>query len=126
MKINKILIIIILLILITFCLSTKVQAFGDLVNNSIRAGQSFTNQGNTSVLNYTRLGTAFQTIYGFTYALAIIVAIIYGFYVAARVIVSSSAEEKVDTRRMILHYLRNVVIIALIPMLFKILYEIFT
>lgn len=124
MKINKILIIIVL-ILIVSCLSTRVQAFGDIIGNSIQTGQKFTQQGNTNILNYNGLANAFQTIYGFTYALAIIVAIIYGFYIGARIIVSSSAEERVDTKRMILHYLRNVVIIALIPMLFKILYEIF-
>ena len=63
-------------------------------------------------------------MYGFIYITAIIVAVVYGFYIAARIIISSSAEEKVDAKKMIIQYLKNVAIIALIPITFGIILNI--
>lgn len=124
MKKNKVYISIFLLIITICFLGTKVFASGDTFEDFIKKGDSFLNQAQnqtnsttSSVINYSGLHNAFNVIYNLFFTAAIIIAVVYGFYIALRIIMGS-IDEKADAKKMIIEYVKNVIWLALIPAVF--------
>jgi len=122
MKKNKVYICIILLVITIFCLGTRIYASTiskgiQDADNFLKQAQNQTNQTTNQVINYSNLHNAFNVIYNFVFAAAIIVAVVYGFYIALKIIMGS-IEEKVDAKKMIIDYVKNVIWLALIPAVF--------
>ena len=114
-KMNKLCKIIYIMIIIIIVMSFRNNVSAQSISTAFNQAHQFVNgSGGSTLLNYTTLNNVFNAIYNFIWTVAIVVAVIWGFVIAGRML-RGSVNEKADTRQMILEYVRTVIVLALVP-----------
>lgn len=111
-KANKLRKIFLIILIIIICLNIKTRVFALI--NAFDSADNFVNQGQSNLINYTALDNVFHSIYNFFFTVAVVIAVVGGFYLAGKML-THSIDDKVDTQRMIFEYVKNIVLLALIP-----------
>ena len=117
---GKIFTILILIICILSSFNTYVQA-GSIMDG-INDAHAFDEGEQTPILKKSGIHSVLDAAYKLLLMLAIIFSVIYGFVIASKIIVGS-IDDKVDAKKMIIEYIKNVVLIALVPTIFGIILE---
>lgn len=107
--------------IILFANFSIVQASG--LSDAITAGEDFTKNGKSSIINYQNLYNVVNYLYNIAMLIAIIIAIIIGIVLGIR-IVFGSIDERADSKHLMVPYLATVAMIACAFTIWKIILQI--
>lgn len=109
-----------ILAIILFADFSSVQASG--LSDAITAGEKFTENGKSSIVNYQNLYNVVNYLYNIAMLIVIIIAIIIGIVLGIRIIFGS-IDERADSKHLIAPYLASVATAAFAFSIWKIILQ---
>lgn len=109
-----------ILAIILFAYFSSVQASG--LSDAITAGEKFTGNGKSSIINYQNLYNVVNYLYNIAMLIVIIIAIIIGIVLGIRIIFGS-IDERADSKHLIAPYLAIVATAAFAFSIWKIILQ---